>query len=94
MKITAEDVARIAHLARLELTPEKAALFAPQLGQVLEYMDKLGQVPTEDVEPMYTPVEHVTVLRPDEVRREFTREEILANAPEDDGQFFIVPKIV
>lgn len=94
MTMTADDVARIAHLARLELTPEKAARFAPQLDQVLAYMDTLGQADTASVEPMYSPVEHATVTRPDEVRREHSRDEVLANAPETDGQFFIVPKIV
>ncbi len=94
MTMTADDVARIAHLARLELAPEKAELFAPQLDQVLAYMDTLGQVDTSAVDPMYSPVEHATVTRPDEVRREHTRDEVLANAPETDGQFFIVPKIV
>ncbi len=94
MTMTADDVARIAHLARLELTPEKAALFAPQLDQVLAYMDTLGQVDTSAVEPLYSPVEHAALTRPDEARREYSRDEVLANAPETDGQFFIVPKIV
>ena len=94
MKISADDVTRIAHLARLEMTPEKAAHFAPQLDQVLSYMDKLGEVDTSAVEPMYSPVELPTALRVDETRRDFSRDEILANAPETDGQFFIVPKIV
>ena len=60
----------------------------------MAYMDTLGQVDTSAVDPMYSPVEHATVTRPDEVRREHTRDEVLANAPETDGQFFIVPKIV
>jgi aspartyl-tRNA(Asn)/glutamyl-tRNA(Gln) amidotransferase subunit C len=57
-------------------------------------MDKLGELDTDAVEPLYSPVKHTTVLRRDEVRKDYRREEILANAPEQDGQFFIVPRIV
>lgn len=94
MKITPEDVARIANLARLDLAPEKLELFAGQLGDVLSYMDTLNAVDTADVAPMYSPVTHHSVTRPDVVVNEFSRADILAGAPEDDGAFFIVPRIV
>ena len=88
------DVHQVAKLARLELDEDKASLFAAQLGNVLEYMDKLGEVDTSGVEPLYSPSEHPAPMRPDEVGREFDRQDILANAPDTDGQFFIVPKVV
>ncbi|NMC48817.1 MAG: aspartyl/glutamyl-tRNA amidotransferase subunit C, partial [Desulfovibrio sp.] len=47
-----------------------------------------------NVEPLYGPVTHVSPTRPDEVKRTCTRDEVLANAPETDGRFFIVPRIV
>ncbi|WP_419787418.1 Asp-tRNA(Asn)/Glu-tRNA(Gln) amidotransferase subunit GatC [Pseudodesulfovibrio sp.] len=94
MKISPEEVAKVAKLARLDLPGDKVELFAGQLGDILAYMDKLGELDTDDVEPLYSPVKHTTVLRKDEERKDFTREEILANAPEQDGQFFIVPRIV
>jgi aspartyl-tRNA(Asn)/glutamyl-tRNA(Gln) amidotransferase subunit C len=94
MKITPEEVARVARLARLDLPEDKLGLFAVQLGDILTYMDKLAEIDTSDVEPMFTPVEHVTVTRPDEVRVEYSREDVLRNAPEQDGTYFIVPKIV
>lgn len=94
MKFTAEDVQRIAHLARLEVPDAKAAAFAPQLDKVVEYMATLNELDTTDVEPLYGPVDKTTVLRADESRKEIAREDILANAPESDGAFFIVPKIV
>lgn len=94
MKISPEEVARVARLARLDLSPEKVELFSGQLGDILDYMDKLGEVDTANVEPLYSPVEHVTVLRSDEVVKEYDREEILSNAPETDGNHFIVPRIV
>ena len=94
MKISPEEVAKVARLSRLDLPQDKLELFAGQLGDILDYMDKLGELDTADVEPMYSPVTHTTVLRDDEPRKEHERSEILSNAPEQDGQFFIVPRIV
>jgi aspartyl-tRNA(Asn)/glutamyl-tRNA(Gln) amidotransferase subunit C len=94
MKISPEEVAKVASLSRLDLSEDKLELFAGQLGDILDYMDKLGELDTSEVEPLYSPVKHTTVLRRDEARKDYKREEILANAPEQDGQFFIVPRIV
>jgi aspartyl-tRNA(Asn)/glutamyl-tRNA(Gln) amidotransferase subunit C len=94
MKISPEEVAKVASLSRLDLPENKLELFAGQLGDILGYMDKLGELDTDEVEPLYSPVKHTTVLRRDEARKDYRREEILANAPEQDGQFFIVPRIV
>jgi aspartyl-tRNA(Asn)/glutamyl-tRNA(Gln) amidotransferase subunit C len=94
MKITPDQTAKVAKLARLELSEEKIELFTGQLGDILDYMDKLGELDTSDVSPMYSPVDHASVFRDDEPARTASREDILANAPEDDGQYFIVPKIV
>jgi aspartyl-tRNA(Asn)/glutamyl-tRNA(Gln) amidotransferase subunit C len=93
MKISRQEVARIADLARLKLSEDKLDLFAGQLNDILEYMEMLGQVDTSRVEPLYSPVEHEASYRDDEVEQDYTREEVLRNAPEDDGSFFIVPKV-
>jgi len=94
MRITPEEVARIATLARLDMDDELSARLAGQMDDILGYMEKLGELNTADIEPMYTPVEHTAALRDDVVRSDYSREEILANAPEEDGQYFIVPRIV
>ena len=94
MKISPEEVARVAKLARLDLSDDKLELFSGQLDDILNYMDKLNELNTSEVEPMYSPVEHDTVLREDAVKKDFERSQILSNAPEEDGSFFIVPKIV
>ena len=57
-------------------------------------MDKLSELDTKSVDPMYTPVDHVSVMRDDVARKDYAREDILKNAPETDGAFFIVPRIV
>ena len=94
MKITKNEVAGVAKLARLELTDDKLEIFVGQFNEILDYMELLGELDTSDVEPLYSPVHHESRMREDEPRKDFTREEILSNAPEADGRFFIVPKIV
>ncbi|GAB6111073.1 Asp-tRNA(Asn)/Glu-tRNA(Gln) amidotransferase subunit GatC [Desulfomicrobium salsuginis] len=94
MKISPEKALAIATLARLEISPEQAATLGSQMDDILGYMDKLNELDTADVEPMYTPVDQPGALRVDEVSKEFSRVQILKNAPETDGQYFIVPRIV
>ena len=94
MKISPEEVAKVAKLSRLELSQDKIGQYAEQLDGILGYMDKLAELDTRSVEPMYTPVDHVSVMRDDVARKDYAREDILKNAPETDGAFFIVPRIV
>ncbi len=92
--ISPERVAEIARLARLELDEDKLALFSGQFAAILGYMDTLNELDTRDVEPLYSPSMHSTVLRDDVAAKTASRADVLSNAPESDGQFFIVPKIV
>ncbi len=94
MKISPEEVAKVAKLARLDLSEAKIGQYAEQLDGILGYMDKLSELDTQSVEPMYTPVDQVSVMRDDVVKKDYAREDILKNAPETDGAFFIVPRIV
>ena len=94
MSISVDEVAKVAGLARLNLEPEKMEQFAAQFNDILGYMQKLNELDTSGVEPLYSPVTHETVFRNDEVRMEYSREELLGNAPETDGSYFIVPRIV
>lgn len=94
MKISPEKALAIATLARLEISPQQAADIGAQMDDILGYMDKLNELDTTSVEPMYTPVEQPGFLRVDEVSAEFSRPDILRNAPESDGEYFIVPRIV
>ena len=94
MKMDSQKVLGIAALARLEISQDQARVLAVQMDDILGYMDKLNELDTTSVEPMYTPVEHVSVLRADVVRSELSREEVLRNAPENNGEYFVVPRIV
>jgi aspartyl-tRNA(Asn)/glutamyl-tRNA(Gln) amidotransferase subunit C len=92
--ITAEDVRKVARLARLALTDAEVEKFAHQLGDVLKYVDLLGEVATDDVAPMAHPVEMANVFRADEPQSSLPREAALVNAPQQDGRYFLVPPIL
>jgi aspartyl-tRNA(Asn)/glutamyl-tRNA(Gln) amidotransferase subunit C len=93
-KITREEVQRVARLARLELTAEEQEHITPQLDAILGYMESLNALETGTVEPTTTVIPMVSVMREDEVRPSLTREEVLANAPDPEGPFFRVPRII
>lgn len=92
-RIDSQDVAAIADLARLECDQDKGETFARQFDDILQYMDKLNELDTSHVQPLYSPIRHACAFRSDEVHQDVTREDVLGNAPEDDGTYFIVPKV-
>lgn len=94
MTFTPEQAAKVAALARLQLPGDKLERLAAQMGDILSYMDTLAACDTTGVEPLYSPVEHDTPLRTDVAVKTVQRADILAQAPESDGRFFVVPKIV
>ena len=91
--ITIKDVEHVAKLARLELTDEEKELYTKQLGDVLKYVDQMNEVDTSNVKPMAQVVDLVNVMREDVVHYEQTKEELMANAPDEENGFFKVPKI-
>ncbi len=93
-EIDAEMVRHIGKLSRIELTDAEVATFTRQLGDVLHYFDKLQELDTENVEPMAHAVELHNILADDTPRESLTPDEALANAPQRDGDFFKVPKVL
>ena len=93
MAITVKDVEHVAKLARLELTEEEKEKFTRQLGDVLKYVDQMNEVDTSNVEPLSHPIEFVNVMRDDVIHYEQTKEQLMANAPDEENGFFKVPKI-
>ena len=88
-----EWVLRVANLARLKLTEEEIETFSKQLGDILEFVRQLEELDTSGVEPYIQKTEG-TPMREDEPREGLSREEALRNAPEREGGFFVVPRIV
>ncbi len=84
----------MAVLARLDLTPDEQEQLTGQLDRILDYMDKLNELDTENVEPMSHAVDVVNVLRPDRAVNQPRTEDLLRNAPARDDDFLSVPKII
>jgi len=94
MKITREEVENVARLARLELAGEEVERMTRQLDNILSYVAKLDELDTTGV-AVTTHTQSVTnAFRDDEVRESLPREKALANAPQQNGEAFVVPKII
>ncbi|MEP6936902.1 MAG: Asp-tRNA(Asn)/Glu-tRNA(Gln) amidotransferase subunit GatC [Chthoniobacterales bacterium] len=88
------DVAYVAKLARLHLSDDETKLFQKQLGDVLQYVDKLRELDVTDVEASAHAIPLFNVFREDEPRNWFTAQEALSNAPRQANGLFIVTKVV
>ena len=93
-KITIEEVEHVANLARLVFNEEEKKKLAEQLGRILDYIEQLNKLDTEDVEPTSHVIPMKNVVRLDVVHPSLTRDDALANAPSDVDGLFEVPKIV
>ena len=100
--VSIEDVQHVAELASLELTPEELPKLAKNLNEILGYIAQLNELDTREVPPMaqasevlgLAAAEHGEMLRPDEVLPSTDRAEVMREAPETDGRFFKVPKVI
>jgi aspartyl-tRNA(Asn)/glutamyl-tRNA(Gln) amidotransferase subunit C len=93
-KIDRQQVRKAAKLARLDLTEAEIEEFTGQLGAILEYVEKMNELDTATVEPLAHCLPIHNVFRADEIRESLGTEQTLANAPQRDGPFFKVPKIL
>jgi aspartyl-tRNA(Asn)/glutamyl-tRNA(Gln) amidotransferase subunit C len=93
-RITADDVRKVAQLARLDLPEAKIATYTGQLERILDYVAHLEQVDTEGVPPTTRAVEVVNVTREDVVDPTPVRDDLLELAPQREGDFFRVPQIL
>jgi aspartyl-tRNA(Asn)/glutamyl-tRNA(Gln) amidotransferase subunit C len=107
MSVTEKDVSGVADLANLELTAEERTRLVRDLNSILEYIDRLNELDTSNVAPMAQTSDRFGVdagkksserfayaLRQDVVKPSLPREAALVNAPESDGKFFKVPKVI
>jgi aspartyl-tRNA(Asn)/glutamyl-tRNA(Gln) amidotransferase subunit C len=92
--IDSEQVRKVANLARLELTPDEEAQFTTQLGSILDYIEQLNQLDVTNVIPTTRAIDVSNVTREDILQPYPEREAILNSAPQQEGDFFRVPKIL
>jgi len=94
MSLDEATVARIARLARIDVPKAERAPLAAELSHILEWIEQLNEVETETVPPMTSVVAMRLAFRDDRVTDGGRPEEILANAPERQDDYFVVPKVV
>jgi aspartyl-tRNA(Asn)/glutamyl-tRNA(Gln) amidotransferase subunit C len=94
MPLERAQVEHIAHLARLKLSPDEIEKLTLEMAVMIDYFEQLQLVDTDGVEPRDQFVTAENVFRQDTVGPSLTREQALSNAPESDGEFFLVPKVL
>ena len=94
MTIDLKTVKHISKLARISVDEEKANKLANDLNSIFEFIEKLNKLNTDKVEPLTSIAETTLKLREDKVKSENIREQILKNSPNENKDFFVVPKVV
>ena len=94
MPVSTDQVRHIAKLARIAMSDEEIERLAPELNNILGWVEQLGEVNTDGVEPLTAVIDQKLRLRDDVVTEGNIRDEILANAPEAQHGFFAVPKVI
>ena len=89
-----DEVLKIASLAKLHLTEDEVDLYTDQMNEILEYMHQLDELDTENVEPLSHVLDQLNMTRRDKEEPSLDRDEALNNAPDSDGEYFVVPKVI
>ncbi len=92
--VSADDVSKIARLARLHVAPDQRAAIAEDLNGILAWIEQLQEVDVDGVEPMTSAVDMRAPMRDDTVTAGGIRDLVLANAPKKEDGFFVVPRSV
>ncbi len=94
MKISKEEVEKLAHLARLEFSAQEIEDMQNDMDKILGFVDKISELDLEGVEPLIYMSDERNVLRKDEVEQVISKDEALKNAPDKDTDYFRVPKVL
>ena len=94
MSLTPEEVKKIAHLARLTLSEQDIAVYAPQLSSILNFIEQMNQVDTSAIEPLSHPLDISQRLRPDTITEPDLRDKYQGIAPKVEAGLYLVPKVI
>lgn len=94
MSVEKTEIIKIANLAKLKFSDEELEKFIGQFNEIIEYINKLNEIDTENVKPLSHPLEVINVMRNDELKKSVETKYALLNAPEKDEQYFLVPKVI
>lgn len=94
MKVTEDIVDHIAHLARLEFEGERKTAIMEDMNRIVNFMEKLQEVDTENVESLIFMTKEINHLRADKAQETLTQKDVLKNAPKADSDYFRIPKVL
>ena len=94
MSIDLKTIKHISKLSRISVDEKKAEKLAGDLNSIFKFIEKLNELKTDKVEPLTSVAETTLRLRSDEVKSENIRDQILKNSPEENEDFFVVPRVV
>ena len=94
MSIDLKTIKHISKLSRISVDEKRAKKLAGDLNSIFDFIEKLSELKTDNVEPLTSVAETTLKLRPDEVKSKNIREEIVKNSPEDNEDYFVVPKVI
>ena len=94
MSIDLKTIKHISKLSRISVDEQKAEKLAGDLNSIFKFIEKLNELNTDNVEPLTSVAETTLKFRADEVKNQNIREQIIKNSPEDNEDFFVVPKVV
>ncbi|MDC0653634.1 Asp-tRNA(Asn)/Glu-tRNA(Gln) amidotransferase subunit GatC [Candidatus Pelagibacter sp.] len=94
MTIDLKTIKHISKLSRISVDDEKAKELAEDLNAIFDFIKKLNELKTDNIEPLTSVVKTTLKLRTDEVRSKNIRDQILKNSPEENEDFFVVPRVV
>ena len=94
MSIDLKTIKHISKLSRISVDEEKADKLADDLNSIFKFIEKLNQLKTDNIEPLTSVVETTLKLRTDEVKSKDLREQVIKNSPQDNEDYFVVPKVI
>ena len=94
MSIDLKTIKHISKLSRISVDEEKADKLASDLNSIFNFIEKLNQLKTDNIEPLTSVAETTLKLRTDEVKSKDLREQVIKNSPQDNEDYFVVPKVI
>ena len=94
MSIDLKTIKHISKLSRISVDEKRAQKLAGDLNSIFEFIEKLNELKTDNVEPLTSVAATSLKLRPDEVKSKNIREQIVKNSPQDNEDYFVVPKVI
>ena len=94
MSIDLKTIKHISKLSRISVDEKRAEKLADDLNSIFEFIEKLNELKTDDVKPLTSIAETTLKFRSDEIKSKNIKEQIIKNSPEDNEDYFVVPKVI